>query len=86
MFSIFNKPKPKGKIITLQIDGMHCTSCSLNIDGSLEDLDGVIEAKTSYAKSQTTIEYDPQKINQEQIEKNIQETGYTIKNNNKSSN
>ena len=38
------------KKIKLQIQGMHCSSCAMNIDFDLEDLDGVKSAKTSYAK------------------------------------
>ena len=48
--------------IKLNIFGMHCTSCAMNIDGELEDTEGVKEAKTNYAKQQTEVTYDPEKI------------------------
>lgn len=34
----------------------------MNIDGELEDTEGVKEAKTNYAKQQTEITFDPEKI------------------------
>jgi len=64
--------------ITLQLSGLHCTSCALNIDGTLEDTPGVIESNTSYAKSTTTITFDPAQINPNQIKKIIEATGYQV--------
>lgn len=62
------------KKIILKIEGIHCVSCALNIDFALEDL-GVM-SRTSYANSQTEIEFDPQKRTTEQIIKIIKEVGY----------
>ena len=61
----------------LKIEGMHCTSCAINIDMDLEDLDGVKEAKTSYAKQESEVEFDEEKLNTEQIISAIKKTGYT---------
>lgn len=79
MFNIFSKKQPKGKSISLRIDGMHCTSCSMNIDGELEDTKGVISATTSYPKSTTEVEYDPEIISEEKVKKVIEGLGYTVK-------
>lgn len=86
MFNFFKKTNkanpPAGKqnikSIILKISGMHCTSCSLNIDGELEDLDGVVSASTSYAKSATKIEYNPEKISEAQLKKTIEKLGYSV--------
>lgn len=64
--------------VEFKISGMHCPSCSLNIDGNLEELTGVIEAKTSYAKGVTKIYYDPQKIQPEELKKCVIRTGYQL--------
>lgn len=53
--------------IKLKIEGMHCTSCAMSIDGELEDANGVMEAKTSYAKQITDVTFDPDKISAGQI-------------------
>lgn len=64
------------KKITLKISGMHCTSCSLNIDLDLEETKGVLSAKTNYAKSTSEVAYDPNLITPEAILKIIKNTGY----------
>lgn len=78
MFNLFSK-KPKGQTISFKIDGMYCTSCSMNIDGELEDLDGVISADTSYAKAITKVEYDPEKVSKEKLQKTIEDLDYIVK-------
>ena len=78
VFNLFKK-KPKGTLVELAIDGMHCTSCSMNVDGELENLDGVYFAHTSYAKQKTVIDYDPTKTNLNAIKRVIIDLGYTLK-------
>jgi copper chaperone CopZ len=34
----------------------------MNIDGELEDTEGVQKANTNYAKSQTEVTFDPEKV------------------------
>lgn len=60
----------------LKINGMHCTACSMNIDFDLEDLDGIKSAKTNYAKQESEIEFDEEKINMQKIIETIKKTGY----------
>lgn len=62
-----------------KISGMHCTSCAFNIDGELEDTDGVKEAKTNYAKAQTEVTFDPSKITVGKIGSIIKIVGYEAK-------
>lgn len=77
MFNLFKK-KPTGETITFKINGMHCTSCSLNIDGDLEDTPGVIRSSTSYAKSETTVEYDAGKVSLDRLRAVIENLGYKV--------
>lgn len=51
----------------LKISGMHCTSCAMNIDGELEDTEGVKESNTSYAKQETEVTFEPEKITTEKM-------------------
>lgn len=64
----------------LKIEGMHCSSCAMNIDFDLEDLHGVKSAKTSYAKQETEIEFDEDKVDLNNVIEKIKETGYTASN------
>lgn len=59
-----------------KITDMHCTSCAILIDGDLEDLDGVVSAKTNYTKGETEIEFDPDKMTVESLMEVIKKTGY----------
>ncbi len=63
------------KIFSIQ--GMHCASCAFNIDGELEDTEGVIEAKTNYAKALTEVTFDQEKIDQKKIIAILKKVGYT---------
>lgn len=62
----------------LKIQGMHCSSCAMNIDFDLEDLEGIKSAKTSYARQECEVEFDEGKINHQKIIQTIKETGYTV--------
>lgn len=77
MFGPFRK-KPQGTTLELQIDGMHCTSCSMNIDGELEDNPGVLSASTSYAKGKTVVEYDASVTSKEKVSEVIEGLGYKV--------
>lgn len=76
----FFSKKPTGTLITFQLDGLHCTSCSLNIDGALEDTPGVLSATTTYRTQQTKVEYDPTLVSVKQLKQTIEELGYSVKN------
>ena len=65
--------KKKFKIID-----MHCSSCALTIDMDLEDLDGVMKAQTSYAKAECEVEFDPAKVQDEELIETVKKSGYTI--------
>lgn len=78
MFDIFKK-KPAGTSITLKLDGLHCSSCSLNIDGEIEDLPGVLSVSTSYAKQESIITFDPKIANPAQFSVVIEKLGYKVR-------
>lgn len=60
-----------------KITDMHCTSCAMNIDGELEETQGVIESNTNYAKQETEVKFDGGKINEDKIIEIIKNVGYT---------
>ena len=63
----------------LKINGMHCTSCAMCIDGDLEDTEGVKSAKTSYNKQECEIEFEEEIVTIEEIVKIVDKTGYQVK-------
>lgn len=64
------------KKVIFQIKGMHCTSCAMNIDGQLEDSDGVKQANTNYARGETEVEFDDAKLNEGKIISIIRKIDY----------
>lgn len=62
--------------VIFAVSDMHCSSCAINIDGALEDTDGVITASTNYAQAKTTVSYDAEKTSSEALQKVIEATGY----------
>lgn len=63
-----------------KISGMHCNTCSLNIDWELEETDGVKKVSTSYAKQETEIFFDTDIIKPEKIIEVIKKVGYEVAN------
>lgn len=62
----------------IKIAGMHCSSCAMNIDFDLEDLEGIISARTSYAKCECEVEFDPVKVKEKDLVETIKKSGYTV--------
>ncbi len=60
----------------IRIRDMHCTMCSMTIDGALEDLPGVKEATTSFVRAQTEVTYDPSTVSFEALVNAIRHAGY----------
>jgi Cu+-exporting ATPase len=60
-----------------KIFGMHCTGCTLEIDDVLEETQGIEESNTHYAKAETQVKFDPEKISADKIIKLIKSVGYT---------
>jgi Cu+-exporting ATPase len=60
----------------LKVEGMHCSSCAMNIDFEVEDLEGIKSVETSYAKQLCEVEFDDEKIGINQIIDQIKKIGY----------
>lgn len=60
-----------------RVDGMHCGSCALLIDDTLEDLIGVRSASTTMKKGRSTVDLDPDQTTPDDVVVAIRELGYT---------
>ncbi len=60
----------------LKISGMHCSSCAMSIDMDLEELEGISESRTSYAKQETEVEFDQDILDIQKVIAAIEKTGY----------
>jgi len=66
------------KKIIIPISGMHCDSCARNIESRLKKLKGVSNANVNFANEKATIEFDENKINEDDIAKAIEKLGYRV--------
>lgn len=79
MFNFFQKkPVENTKTISISLNGLHCSSCAVNIDLSLEDLPGVINSTTNYVKSLASVSYEEEKIEPKTILAEIEKLGYRV--------
>lgn len=61
---------------TFAVTGMHCGSCGMLIDETLEDLPGIRRSQTSVSAGRTTVEADLSVVTTDQIAAAIAEAGY----------
>jgi periplasmic mercuric ion binding protein len=63
--------KPATKVCRLKVTGMTCSGCEAAVRMAARSVDGVTEAKASYAKANAEVTYDPAKTTPEAIAKAI---------------
>jgi|WetSurMetagenome_2_1015567.scaffolds.fasta_scaffold13421_6 P-type Cu+ transporter len=64
--------------ITLNIGGMDCASCAMNISRNLKKQAGVVSTDVNYANKKAYVEYDETKIGLDKIKEVIKKTGYEV--------
>lgn len=62
--------------VRLLTSGMHCSSCSMLVDMTLADLDGIAESKTDHATGVSVVSYDASVLSAESIIDAIRSVGY----------
>ena len=66
------------KKIELTIEGMHCGSCATGIQMLVSQMEGVASIFVDYENKKGTVEFDEEKVSQEQIIKEIEKLGYKV--------
>ena len=61
---------------TFVVTGMHCASCGMLVDDTVEDLPGVHRSNTSVRSGRTVVEADPAQADPETIAAAISSAGY----------
>jgi len=67
------------KKISLDIGGMHCASCAINIERALNKAEGVRKAVVNFATEKATVEYDPDIIDVQGLRAVVESAGYTVR-------
>jgi len=65
----------KGHLI-VPIKGMHCATCALTIEKKLKKVKGIGKVSVNFASEKAHIEYDSNRLEQDDIVKEINKTGY----------
>ena len=61
-----------------KIKGMHCASCAILINKTLQKTKGILSANANFGSEKLILEYDSQEINVEDIIKLINKLGYAL--------
>lgn len=61
---------------TFAIKGMHCASCVGVIERSLKKVDGIIDANVNLATEKATVNFNPEKVNDEHLSLAVANVGY----------
>ena len=64
--------------MTLRIQGMHCASCTMNVENFLIRLDGIFDVKADLTSQSARIRYDSSKVDLDEIEKVIESLGFEL--------
>jgi len=64
--------------VEVTIKGMTCDACQKHVDYAVNDLDGIIDVKTSYDLENSIIQYDKTQTSQKEINEAINSTGYSV--------
>lgn len=64
---------------TLVVAGMHCASCTILIDETLEEIPGVVSSSTDLRRQTTTVEYDPAQTSLAAITDELVKLGYSAR-------
>ena len=61
-----------------QVSGTHCQSCSMLIEMSVGELDGVASVSADYASGIVTTTFDPARVSEDTVLEEIKSAGYGV--------
>ena len=62
-----------------ELTGMSCATCAMSVEKKIQSLEGIKSANVNFASEKLSVEMDPDKINDEEIIKHIQDLGFDVK-------
>jgi Cu+-exporting ATPase len=63
----------------LPITGMTCANCAATIERTLKKkVPGVLDASVNFATEKATVEYDPERVNRDEMAAAIERVGYGV--------
>ncbi|WP_413828240.1 heavy-metal-associated domain-containing protein [Methanobrevibacter sp. UBA46] len=62
----------------IKVDGMHCNSCVLAVQNSLEDVEGILKANADLDSGIVKLELDSDNVSSEDINEAVKEVGFKL--------
>ena len=62
----------------LKVKGMNCTSCAINVEKLVSELDGVKKASVNFATEKLVFEFDETLVNEKKVKSSVINAGYRI--------
>ena len=59
-----------------RVEGMHCSSCPMEVESIEDDLPGIKQVSASYQKARMVVEFDETKVSEAQIIAAVAKRGY----------
>ena len=66
------------KVIDLKLAGMHCATCSVTIEEAIAGIGKGTTAKANFGTDSARVEYDPDRVSLQEIEKVVKEAGVKV--------
>lgn len=63
---------------TFPVLGMSCASCASSVESVVKHSDGVVEASVNFATGNLTVEFQPERISVEDLQKTVQSAGFDL--------
>lgn len=63
--------------VKMPVDGMVCNACQSNVKKTIKSIDGVSDVEVNLEKKFALFTYDPKKVKLEQVQKAVNDKGYT---------
>ncbi len=70
--------KARPQTLVLKVTGMHCASCSANVEKALTRLDGVSSAHVNPATEKATVEFLSSRVGEGDLRRVVEEAGYGV--------
>jgi copper chaperone CopZ len=61
---------------TFRVEGMHCSSCPMEVESIEDDLPGIKQVSASYQKGTMVVEFDETRVSEAQIIAAVARRGY----------
>ena len=62
--------------VDLKISGMSCAACATRVEKTLSGREGVLRANVNLALERATVEYDPSRVDVEELKQTVADAGY----------